>query len=63
MFSIDKCRIISITNKRNVIKSRCKIAGTTSKRSNQEEYLGVTITNKLSWLSNSNKVTYQLHKS
>ena len=47
-FSIDKCRIISIDNKSNVIKSNCKIAGTTSRRGNQEKYLGVTITNKLS---------------
>ena len=63
MLSIVKCRIISITNKSNVIKGKCKIAGTTSKRSNREKYLGVTITNKLSWLPNRNKVTYQLRKS
>ena len=51
MFNPDKCEMIRITNKRNVIDKPYSIHGQTLKQTKKTKYLGVTIDNTLSWNS------------
>jgi hypothetical protein len=47
-FNPDKCKVIRITNKRNVIKASYTIHGQVLQMTNKAKYLGITIDSKLS---------------
>ena len=47
-FNTDKCKILTVTNKKNIIKHQCKMEKTKLKNVKQEKYLGAIISNKLS---------------
>ena len=49
-FNTDKCKILTVTNKKNIIKHEYKMEKSKLKNVKQEKYLGVIISNKLSWL-------------
>ena len=49
-FNTDKCKILTVTNKKNIIKHQYKIKRSKLEIVKQEKYLGVIINNKLSWL-------------
>ena len=45
----DKCKLLRITNKRNIIDASYSIHGLRLENVNKAKYLGVTLTKKLSW--------------
>ena len=47
-FNTNKCEVLRITNKRNIINAKYSIHGTTLKTVDEAKYLGVTIQSKLS---------------
>ena len=49
-FNTDKCKIFTVTNKKNIIKHQYKMEKSKLKNVKQEKYLVVIINNKLSWL-------------
>ena len=49
-FNTDRCKILTVTNKKNIIKHQYKIKRSKLEIVKQEKYLGVIINNKLSWL-------------
>lgn len=61
--NIDKCRFVSIIYKKICSKNKHKMSGITLKSSNQNKYLIVTSTKKLSWLPHVNVVNYQSFNS
>ena len=48
-FHPKKCQVLKITNKKKVNPAKYSIHDTTLQEVNQAKYLGVTITNKLTW--------------
>ena len=56
-FNEDKCRVLRITNKKNVIKCGYVLHNKTLDSVEQEKYLGVTIHKKLSWKPHIAKTT------
>lgn len=61
--NIDKCRIVSISNKKICIRNNCKMSGITWKSSNQEKYLRVASTKNLSWLPRINIITNRVNRT
>ena len=55
-FNPDKCEAISVTNKRNPIKTSYNIHDKTLKYVKSAKYLGVTIDNKLTWNSHVDNI-------
>ena len=49
-FNTDKYKILTVTNKKNIIKHQYKNERSKLENVKQEKYLGVVINNKLSWL-------------
>ena len=57
-FNIKKCNIMSVTNKRkNAIKTTYSMNGQPFDRVDTIEYLGVSLSNKLTWNAHINKIT------
>ena len=56
-FNTDKCKILTVTNKKNIIKHRYKIERSKLENVKQEQYLGVIINNKLSWLPHAKMIS------
>ena len=48
-FNPDKCEVLRITNKRNIIDVKCTIHGTILELTKKAKYLGLTFTTNLSW--------------
>jgi len=48
-FHPDKCFVLRVTNKRNIINTTYNIHGKQLKNVNKAKYLGVMLSNKLSW--------------
>ena len=46
----DKCKILTVTNKKNIIKHQYKMDKSKLKNVEQEKYIGVIIKKRLSWL-------------
>ena len=55
-FNTNKCEVLRITNKRNIINAKYSIHGTTLKTVDEAKYLGVTIQSKLSWKPQINNI-------
>ena len=55
-FNPDKCEAISVTNKRNPIKTSYNIHDKTLKHVKSAKYLAVTIDNKLTWNSHVDNI-------
>ena len=53
-FNTDRCKILTVTNKKNIIKHQYKIKRSKLDIVKQEKYLGIIINNKLSWLPREN---------
>ena len=49
-FNTDKYKILTVTNKKNIIKHQYKNERSKLENVKQEKYLGVIINNKLLWL-------------
>ena len=56
-FNPDKCEVIRITNKKNIIDAKYTIHGQVLHETNRAKYLGVTIDNTLSWNSHIDIMT------
>ena len=57
-FSTDKCKIPIITNKKNIINHQYKMDKSKLENVKQEKYLGVIISNKLSWLPHAKMINF-----
>ena len=49
-FNTDKCKILTVTNKKNIIKHQYKMDKSKLKNVEQEKHLGVIINKRLSML-------------
>ena len=58
-FNTDKCKVLSITNKKNIIKYNYKMEKQHLETVQQEKYLGVVINNKLSWLPHAKMIGHR----
>mgnify|MGYP001796102237 CR=1 FL=1 len=56
-FNTDKCKILSVTNKKNIINYNYKMENVSLKSVTEEKYLGVVIDKKLSWLPHVKKIS------
>ena len=56
-FNTDKCKIITVTNKKNIIKHQYKMDKSKLKNVEQEKYLGVIINKRLSWLPHAKMIS------
>ena len=57
LFNISKCEHLTISNKRLPLNSEYKIGNTTINKVASTKYLGVTITQNLSWKEYVTKIT------
>jgi len=48
-FHLDKCQLLRVTNKRKIIKANYNIHGQQLALVDNAKYLGVTISNNISW--------------
>ena len=62
-FNPDKCEAISVTNKRNPIKTSYDIHDKTLKHVKSAKYLGVTIDNKLTWNSHVDNICKKINST
>ena len=60
-FNTDKCKILTVTNKKNIIKHQYKMDKSKLKNVDQEKYLGVIINKRLSWLPHANMISYHVN--
>ena len=56
-FNTDKCKILTVTNKKNIIKHQYKMEKSKLRNVEQEKYLGVIINNRLSWLPHAKMIS------
>ena len=56
-FNTDKCKILTVTNKKNIIKHQYKMDKSKLKNVEQEKYLGVIISKRLSWLPHEKMIS------
>ena len=56
-FNKDKCKILTVTNKKNITKPQYKIDKSKLKNVEQEKYLGVIIDKRLSWLPHAKTIS------
>ena len=56
-FITDKCKILTVTNKKNIIKHQYKMDKSKLKNVEQEKYLGVIINKRLSWLPHAKMIS------
>ena len=56
-FNTDKCKILTVTNKKNIIKHQYKMEKSKLRNVKQEKYLGVIINNRLSWLPHAKMIS------
>ena len=56
-FNTDKCKILSVTNKKNIIKHQYKMDKSKLKNIEQEKYLDVIIKKRLSWLPHAKLIS------
>ena len=62
-FNVSKCAVLSITTKRKPSIYHYKMDGELVPRTDNQDYLGVTINSKLSWKSHISKVTKKANKT
>ena len=62
-FHPDKCKLLRITNKRNIIDASYYIHGTQLENVREAKYLGVTLTSKLSWNAHISGVCAKAHSA
>ena len=55
--SQERCQVLHVTNKRNIIKASCNIHGHNLEKTDTAKYLGVNIHHKLCWNHHNQKVT------
>ena len=56
-FNTDKCKIFTVTNKKNIIKHQYKMDKSKLKNVEQEKHLGVIINKRLSWLPHAKMIS------
>ena len=56
-FNTDKCKILTVTNTKNIIKHQYKMDKSKLKNVEQEKYLGVIINKRLSWLPHAKVIS------
>ena len=56
-FNIEKCKILTVTNKKKAINYDYKIDNVELETVQQEKYLGIIINNKLSWLPHAKLIS------
>ena len=61
-FNTDKCKIMHISHSRNNIFKEYFMYGKPLSTTNEKKYLGVTITNKLSWSSHINNIVCESYR-
>ena len=55
-FNTNKCKILTVTNKKNITKHQCKMEKSKLKNVKQEKYLAA-INNRLSWLPLAKRIS------
>ena len=61
-FHPDKCKMLRVTNKRKTINHKYHIHGHELENVSEAKYLGVTLTNNMSWKSHIQKIASKANK-